>query len=175
MKLTLIVAADLDDCIGRGNDIPWHIPSDLKRFKELTSQHACILGSKTHDSIVRRLGKPLPNRRSYVISRTQHGTFADGRYLASPNAAVEAVRDENEPSNCEAFVIGGAQIYEALLPEVSKILITRVHTRVDGDTFMPQSWLGGFMQTSADGAILRDPRDEFESSYTTYERWHDHG
>jgi dihydrofolate reductase len=171
MRLTLIVAADLDDCIGRDGDIPWKIPSDLKRFKKITTGHACILGSLTHASILERLGNPLPDRRSFVVSRSQHGAFPRGLFIDSPEAALEAVRDSlDDPENAEVFVIGGAKIYDAFLPEVSKILLTRVHTRVDGDTFMPQSWLGGFMQVEASAPIQAEG-DEFPSSYTTYERF----
>ena len=171
MMLKLIVAADLDDCIGKDGDIPWKLPSDLKRFKQLTIGHACILGSKTHASILNRLGHALPERRSYVVSRTEHGGFVGGMFVSSPeNALAEAKSALQEPDNSSVFVLGGAQIYQALLPAVDKILLTRVHTRVNGDTYMPQNWLGGFMQTEASPAT-REDKDEYETSYTTYERY----
>ena len=75
----------------------------------------------------------------------------------------------------DVFLIGGAATYSAFLPHVSRILLTRVHARVNGDTFMPRGWLCGFTQTEADGARLRDERDEYETSYTTYERWQNRG
>jgi dihydrofolate reductase len=171
MKLTLIVAADLNDCIGRDCYIPWKIPSDLKRFKSLTRGHACIMGYKTLESILARNGQALPDRRSYVLTTKDRAYVPDVRFVADANAATEMIAlNLRSTDNSEVFVIGGAQIYAAFLPQVSKILLTRVHTRVKGDTFMPQNWLGGFMQVEAT-APIQNEGDEFPFSYTTYDRF----
>ena len=176
MKLTLIVAADLDDCIGQGNTIPWHIPSDLKRFKALTMGSHLIAGRKTQDAIVARLGHALLGRITYVLSKTAEPATGFSYSFTTTEKLIEALeRSPMTTPDTEVFLIGGAATYEVFLSNVSKVLLTRIHTRVHGDTFMPQSWLAGFMQTEAQGAKLRDPRDEFESSYTTYERFKDHG
>ena len=154
MKYTLIVATDLNDCIGRANDIPWRVPSDLRRFKALTDTHDVVMGRKTYDSIVARLGHPLLNRMSYVVSSRPDDDFGGSQFCASPEDTLATIEKVNSfRQDGEVFVIGGSLIYAAFLPYVSKILLTRVHTRVeDGDTFMPQNWLGGFMQTEAEAA-----------------------
>lgn len=176
MKVNLIVAVDLDGCIGRDDNIPWHVRSDLNRFRELTTGCYCVVGKITHDSIVARIGKPLPNRRSLVVSRSVSGVFDGGRYYPSPKEALDSAMRENAGNvDAQIFIIGGAQIYRALLPRVERILITTVHTRCGGNIFMPQNWLGGFMQTEASATMKWDPQDEFESSYTTYERYQDNG
>jgi dihydrofolate reductase len=168
MNITLIVAADLNDCIGQGNDIPWHIPSDLRRFKALTMGSHLIAGRKTQDSIVARLGHTLPGRITYVLSRmAEPATGFSCSFDTTEKLIMALEKSHASQPDKEVFLIGGAATY--------KILLTRIHTRVHGDTFMPQSWLGGFMQVEAQGSKLWDPRDEFESSYTTYERFKDHG
>ncbi len=114
-------------CIGCNNDLPWHIPQDLKRFKALTMGHPVIMGRKTYESITARLGGPLPNRENIVLSR-------QGLSLAQALQGREG----------EVFVIGGAQIYALALPLAHKIYLTRVHKIVDGDAFFPalnpQEW-----------------------------------
>lgn len=137
MDARLLVAASENDVIGRDGDLPWHIRGDLKRFAALTRGHTVVMGRATHDSIVARLGHPLPGRRSIVISRSSPG--ADGvEVVGSPEAAVAAAGDGTW------FVIGGATVYAALLPVAGTIELTRVHDDVEGDTRMPDGWLDGF-------------------------------
>ena len=171
MKTSMILAADLDGCIGRQNDIPWYLPADLKRFKALTMGHACIVGSKTQASIVARIGKPMPGRHTIVVSRSierQPGvlTIQDPASALRIGQAIEA-----KAGGGEVFVIGGAQIYAALLPLVDRIYLTRVATRAGGDTFMPPGWLDGFEQTgiACDGGHL-DPNEPIHYSFIDYER-----
>lgn len=150
MDARLLVAASDDDVIGRDGDLPWHIRGDLKRFAALTRGHAVVMGRATHDSIVARLGHPLPGRRSIVISRSLTG--ADGvEVVGSPGAAVDAAGDGTW------FVIGGATVYAALLPVAATIELTRVHADVEGDTRMPEGWLDGFaVVTSQPGTTTGD-------------------
>lgn len=175
MITTLIVAADLDDCIGKDISLPWHLPSDLGRFKRMTTGHDVIMGQRTSASILARSGRSLPGRRSLIISHRRRIPGDNTRYFQSPAEVVEWLTLHGTyNADGEAFVIGGAQIYQALLEMkvIDRILLTRVHTRVEnGDTFMPQNWLGGFMLTEAEPAMLRGEKDQFETSYTTYERF----
>jgi dihydrofolate reductase len=127
--LACIVAMSEDRVVGRKGQLPWHVPEDLKRFKALTMGHAIIMGRATHDSI----GRVLPGRRNVVVSRTM--TSLPGcEVVASLEAALASVKDDPLP-----FVIGGAQLYAAALPLVTKLFLTRLAQRVpDGDAHFPQ-------------------------------------
>lgn len=112
--------------IGRGNQIPWHLPEDFKWFKAKTTGHVIVMGRKTFESI----GKPLPNRETIVLSR---GGFA--------HPGVWTVRSLNElPSlmaDRQVFICGGAQVYEQALPLCSDLWLTHVKRVVEGDAFFP--------------------------------------
>jgi dihydrofolate reductase len=125
---SLIVAAAENGVIGRGNQLPWHLPADLAHFKRTTLGHPVIMGRRTWESI----GKPLPGRRNVVVSRTP-GFAAPGCEVARDLAsAYELVGDQ-----AEAFVIGGTQLYEAALPGADRVYLTRVLANVDGDARFP--------------------------------------
>jgi dihydrofolate reductase len=127
-QVALIVAADERGGIGQGGGLPWHLPEDLKRFKALTMGKPILMGRRTWDSI----GRPLPGRRSVVISR-QPGLVIEGAEVhGSLEAALDAVADASE-----ACVIGGAEIYRQALPRADVIHLTRVHATVEADTFFP--------------------------------------
>lgn len=129
MKITLIVAMSDDRVIGRGGKLPWHLSADLQRFKRLTMGHTIVMGRKTYESI----GRPLPGRTSVVISR-QADYRPEGVHVAtSLDAALQRAVDDDE-----VFIVGGAQIYEQALPRVDRLAITRVHARLEGDTFFPE-------------------------------------
>ena len=137
VKISIIVAVAENGVIGRGDDLPWHLSDDLKRFKTLTFGHTVIAGRKTHESIVKRLGRPLPNRRTIVVTR-QDGYKAEGCEVAhSPEEALKIA-----PAGEEVFVIGGADIYKIFLPLAGKIYRTYVMTKAEGNvtftTFTPE-------------------------------------
>jgi dihydrofolate reductase len=126
--LSLIVAVAENGVIGRGGTLPWHISADLKRFKQLTMGHAIIMGRKTWES----LGRPLPGRRSIVVSRNPHFSAAGAAVVTSLDAALQLAADDSE-----VFVIGGASLYEEALSKADRLYITRVLANVDGDTCFP--------------------------------------
>jgi len=127
-RLSIIVAADEHGGIGRDGGLPWHLPEDLKRFKSLTLGKPIVMGRRTWDSI----GRPLPGRRSVVVSR-QPGLAIDGALVCdSLEAALDAVADAPEVS-----AIGGAEVYRRGLPLADVIHLTRVHASVEADTFFP--------------------------------------
>lgn len=132
-KVSLIVARAKGDVIGRDNDMPWHVPEDLKYFKEKTRGKPVVMGRKTFESIVARLGKPLPNRPSFVISR-QGYSHDDAFVYQTVEMALRAASRWAESENLdEIFVIGGASIYEAAMPYVEQAYITEIDMDVDGD------------------------------------------
>lgn len=127
-ELQLIVAMSDNRCIGKNNDLPWHISEDLKRFKRLTKGHAIIMGRKTHESI----GRPLPHRRNIVVTR-RPGAHFEGCEVAGglPEAVALARQTDSAP-----FIIGGASVYAEALPLATRIHLTEVQRTVDGDTFL---------------------------------------
>lgn len=125
--LALIVGVARNRGIGLGNQLPWHVPEDLKRFKALTMGHALIMGRKTHESI----GRPLPGRRNIVISRA--ASFPGCERASSLDEALQLVADDALP-----FVIGGAQLYAEALPRVTHLFLTELDRDVEADTFFPE-------------------------------------
>lgn len=147
VRLALIVAAAENDVIGADGDLPWHIRGDLRRFKRLTLGHAVILGSRTHRSILARLGTPLPGRLSIVLSRN---AVFDGQDVRTATSVEDALKLAEDHGGDTAFVAGGASVYAELLPHVDVVHLTRVHAVVDGDTSMPTGWLAGFAQLDSE-------------------------
>ncbi|ERJ63822.1 dihydrofolate reductase [Porphyromonas gingivalis] len=138
--ISIVVAIAENGAIGYKNDLLWHLPADLKRFKEMTTGHSIIMGSRTFRSLPKGA---LPNRRNIVLSRTQQD-FPGAEWAASPEVALELVGDE-----AEAFVIGGAQVYEQMLPFTDKIYLTRVHADFpEADTFFPELDMSEWVELS---------------------------
>lgn len=133
-ELVIIAAVAEDDrVIGKGNDLPWHIPEDLKRFKRLTTGHAMIVGRKTFESIIHQFGAPLPDRRFVVVtSKDQLERYPHIETASSIDEALDAVAGEDL-----VFIGGGASIYEQFLPAADRLELTIVEGSYDGDTFFP--------------------------------------
>lgn len=168
--VSLLVAAASNEVIGDEGRIPWRLPADMRRFARMTSGHPVVMGRVTYESIIGKLGRPLPGRHSIVISRTAPGTPSDAvTWVASPSAAAEAA-----DSLCERlerrdwFVIGGASVYQQMLTYVDAILLTRVHAQVPGDTAMPPGWLDGFSPVTAERVI--DPAADLSYSFILLRR-----
>jgi dihydrofolate reductase len=121
-----IAAMSLNRVIGRGNQIPWHLPEDFKWFKQMTTGQVIVMGRKTFESI----GRPLPNRETIVVSRSG---------FSHPGVRTVMSLDEIDPASemREVFICGGAQIYEQALPKCSDLYLTLVKREVEGDTFFP--------------------------------------
>ena len=134
MSLSLIAALGPDRLIGVRNALPWRLPADLKRFKQLTMGHPIIMGRKTHESI----GRPLPGRQNIVISRKKHYRAEGCRVAHSLGEALSVVETESE-----VFVIGGAELYREALPRAEKLYLTLVEGDFEGDTYFPTiDWAG---------------------------------
>ncbi len=152
--------------IGRDGTLPWRVPSDLKVFRSLTMSKPVIMGRKTYDSI----GKPLEGRDTIVV--THNATFAaagveragsieEALELASEKAAARGVG--------EIMVIGGAEIFLAMLPIADRIYLTRVEARPEGDTFFPELDPSIWREVSVE-PIAPDPRDTARATLHIYER-----
>jgi len=129
-QISIIVAIAKNNAIGKNNDLLWHIPNDLKRFKKLTSGHNIIMGKKTYQSLPFR---PLPNRTNIVITDIAGEVIEGCKMAYSINDAVELMDKENEN-----FIIGGGSIYKQFLPVADKLYLTIVHKDFDADIFFPE-------------------------------------
>lgn len=127
-RVSIIVAADEHGGIGRDGGLPWHLPEDLKRFRALTMGKPIVMGRRTWDSI----GRPLPGRRSLVVSRQPGLAIGGAEAFGSLDAALRAAA--GAPETC---VIGGAEVYREALPRAAVVHLTRVHASVQADTFFP--------------------------------------
>lgn len=130
---SIIVAVSRNRVIGKNGDIPWYLPDDLKRFAKITKGHTVIMGRKTYESIIEKLGKPLPDRKSVVIT-SQHNFDAPGCVvLQSVDEAIHIFSKRDD----EIFVIGGSEIYKQFMPITEKLYVTEVNVECDGDAFFP--------------------------------------
>ncbi|MGM0372148.1 MAG: dihydrofolate reductase [Halobacteriota archaeon] len=135
MKIALIAAVAENGVIGDSKSIPWHYPADLKHFKELTVGHPVIMGRRTYEAIVDRLGEPLPDRLNVVLS-TDGIDVLDGAVQA--NSIPEAIEIAAANDAEIAFVAGGGSIYEQFLPRADRLYITEIPETPTGDTHFPE-------------------------------------
>jgi ATP adenylyltransferase len=170
MIVSMVVAASDNDVIGRGGALPWHVPGDLRRFRARTAGHVVVMGRVTHQSILGRLGHPLPGRTSVVVSTTL--APPDGgqvRVARTPQEALElAAGLAAAAGDGEFFVIGGEALYRQVLPAVDRVYLTRVHLVTDGDRAMPAGWLEAFELTGAEQDY--DDASGITCSYLDYRR-----
>lgn len=129
MDISIVVAVAENNVIGNNNQLIWHIPGDLKRFKALTMGHHIIMGRKTWESI----GRPLPGRTSVVVTRNKNYQ-AEGAQVV--HSLDEAIRFASADS--EVFIIGGGELYQQALPVASKLYLTKVHRGYEGDVSFPE-------------------------------------
>lgn len=161
MKLAIIVAASENGVIGEGNQMPWHIGSDLRRFRQLTTGHTVIMGRKTYESI----GKALPNRRNIVITRNVGFQAPDCEIATSIESALAMAK-----SDASAFIIGGGSIYNSLWDRVDELFLTRVHTCIDrGDTFIPLVDETKWRKLSEE-RFEADEKNDYPYSFINYQR-----
>ena len=155
--ITLIVAMDLEGGIGKNGGLPWHLSTDLRRFKQITMGSAIVMGRKTYQSI----GKPLPGRKNIVI--TGNPDFDEPGVMLARNL-VEGLKSAQMDGGQQIFVIGGAQIFEQTLPLAQKIHLTVVHTRAGCQVFFPPiNWIN--WRVDHQEFVPAGARDEFSSTY----------
>jgi dihydrofolate reductase len=154
--LYAIVAHDQNRLIGGGNDLLWHLPNDLKYFKERTRGFPIIMGRKTFDS----LGRPLPGRRNMVITRQADWTAEGVEVFGSLEDALAAL------NGADAYIVGGGEIYRVALPSVDVLYVTEVHAAIDGgDTWFP-NYSEGFTETAREDHPA-DERHAYAYSFVT--------
>lgn len=159
--ITIVVAMGKNREIGADNQLLWHLPKDLKHFKELTSGHPIIMGRKTYESI----GKPLPNRTNIVISR-KNDWFEEGILIVgSIKEALKFAKkiDEN------VFILGGGTIYEQTIDLADQLEVTLVDAELKADTFFPKIDEKKWLKTN-ETTHKKDEKNQFDFSFQTFER-----
>jgi dihydrofolate reductase len=166
IKVSIIVAAAENGIIGKDNDMPWRISSDLQYFKKVTMNKPVIMGRKTFESI----GKPLPGRVNIVITR-DISFVAEGVIIANNiDSALKVAKDTAKAKEVnEVMVIGGAQIYQLFLPIANRLYLTRIHGSIIGDTSFPdldsKEWIENFCEDHQAGN-----KDSHDYSFTILDR-----
>ena len=160
MTLSCIVAVSENGVIGRKNELPWKLSADLRRFKQLTTGHAIIMGRKTFDSI----GRPLPGRTSIVMTRDLGYESPGVVVVHSFDQAVAACEDQQE-----AFVIGGEAVFREALPRAQRLYLTRVHKNAEGDAYFPEAEIAGWKLLQQE-RHPEDDKNDYPFTFCVYER-----
>ena len=150
----IIVAMSKNRVIGDSNTLIWHLPEDLKRFRQLTTGNTIVMGRKTYESI----GKPLPNRRSIIITR-------DPDYSVEGCEVVNSLEEALLLSNSDCFIIGGGEIYRQAIDIADRIYLTLINKEFEGDTSFPE------LKDWVDISYEDFSNDDFEYSFIQYERF----
>ena len=152
---------DENKVIGRNNQLPWHLPEDLKFFKRVTMGHPIAMGRKTHQSI----GRILPGRENMVITRQTEFQSEGCTVFHSLEDFLAGVRERSE----EIFVIGGAEIFKELFPYADRLYITRIYEEFEGDTFFPEfNWEDWKLISSEAGKS--DEKNPYKFEFNIYDR-----
>ena len=161
MKISLIVAMASNRVIGLNNKMPWHLSADLKKFKSITMGSPILMGRKTYESI----GRPLPGRTNMIISRNldyqQEGCLVFNDLKTAFTKAAE--------STDEIFIIGGSDLYKAILPMADTIYLTLINRDFEGDTFFPEIDLNEWSEVTRED-IKDDPDTSFSYSFLKLEK-----
>jgi len=159
-NISIIVAIAENFAIGKNNDLLFHLPNDLKHFKEITSGHTIIMGRNTLLSLPKW---PLPNRRHIIITDKKDDIFVGCETVFSIDEAIEKVKNEDE-----AFVIGGGMIYKQFFPVAGKLYLTLVHKPFDADIFFPEINYSEWNEISRED--FQDEKNNFKYSYLNLKR-----
>lgn len=156
-ELVGIVAVTENGVIGRGGGMPWHLPADLAHFRSLSRGKPNIMGRKVWDSLG---GRPLPGRENIVLTRNEAFVAPGAQVVYSPQGALAAAGDAPEVA-----IIGGAEVYALFLPQLSRVELTLIHARLDGDTFLPE--LGSGWVVTQETQRAADDANAFDLTFRT--------
>jgi len=158
--ISIVVAAAQNNGIGKNNQLLWHMPADLKFFKNKTTGHTVIMGRKTFESV----GKPLPNRRNIIITRKTDFSVEGAEVCHSLDAALSLCNPAEEN-----FIVGGAEIYDQVMDRCDRIYLTLIYGEFDADTFFPPI-LQDFWLLTAESYHEADEKNPYDYNFMIYER-----
>jgi dihydrofolate reductase len=163
--ISMIVAVAENNVIGKDNQLIWHLPADIKFFKEKTTGHCVITGRKNYESIPEKF-RPLPNRTNIIITR-QKDYKAPGAIVVG--SVSEALNEAKKQGDAEIFIIGGADIFRQTMDITDRIYYTRIFHRFEGDTFFPDPDPAKWMLTKKSDCEP-DEKNKYRYSFMEYER-----
>jgi dihydrofolate reductase len=154
--ITLIAGIAQNNCIGKNGTLPWHIPEDLKHFKELTTNKTVVMGRKTWESLPEKF-RPLPNRKNVVITRQTDYAAPEGvlTFSSTTDAFAQLATED-------IFIIGGAELYKQTIDQADALEITHIDQTIEGDAFFPQ------INTETWREVSREDHDGY--SFVRYEK-----
>ncbi|MCF6137327.1 dihydrofolate reductase [Pseudalkalibacillus berkeleyi] len=156
--ISLLFAMGSNRVIGKDNDLPWHLPEDLKWFKKVSTGHTIIMGRKTYESI----GKPLPNRKNVIVT-------TDQSYEAEGCVVTHSIEEALQQSGDEKVVIGGTQIFKQVLDQTDRIYMTYIDEEFEGDTFFPELDDSNWILKSKEKGI-KDEKNPYDYYFMIYDR-----
>ena len=158
--ISLVAAKARNGVIGSRNDLPWYLPADLRRFKEITLGHTVVMGRRTLESIMGRLGTPLPERRNIVLTRKQ-----------AMYPGVEVMHDIRELRNIrdDIYIIGGAEVYAQTFDMVDRLYLTEIHADIAGDVYFPEFDITKWREVSRE-LHPRDEKHPYDFDFVIYDR-----
>ncbi len=163
--ISIIVAVSENNVIGKDNTLIWHLPADMKFFKEKTNGHCIITGRKNYESIPEKF-RPLPNRTNIVITR-QKEYAAPGAIVV--NSIEEAIEKAKETGDAEIFIIGGGEIFKQSLKYTDRVYLTKIHHSFEGDAFFPDLNPAEWKETQRIKGIV-DEKNKFAHDYITLDK-----
>ncbi len=163
--ISLIVAVAENNVIGKDNTLIWHLPADMKYFKEKTTGHTIITGRKNYESIPEKF-RPLPNRTNIVITRQKDYNASGAIVCNTIESAIERAKQNNDT---EIFIIGGAEIYKQSLHLADKIYLTKIKHHFEGDAFFPEINFNEWKETERTAGIT-DEKNKYPHDFITYEK-----
>ncbi len=159
-EITMIAAVEKDNGLGLDNKLVWHIPRDLKHFKDLTLGHCIIMGRKTFES----LPKALPNRKNIVLSRRKNIVYNDAVVVNSIEKAIEETKNDSKP-----YIVGGGEIYKLFMNYSTYIELTIIHHKFKSDTFFPKINLKKW-EVIKRHDIKKSRKERYNYSFLTYKK-----
>ena len=160
--ISLIVAASENNAIGKGNAMLWHLPEDLKFFKNTTWGMPVIMGRKTFEAV----GKPLPGRTNIIVTSNPNWQAEN---TITTTSIENAIKVANETNAKEIFITGGGEIYKQTLPIADKVYLTRVHTTIDGDAFFPEMDINTW-EVDFEKHVKADEKNKLDMTFQTWKR-----
>ena len=158
--ITIIAAIGKNNELGKDNDLIWHLPNDLKRFKKVTAGHHVIMGRKTYES----LGRPLPNRTNIIITRNLNYQANGCVIVHSLEDAIQAAKADMNP-----FILGGAEIYKQAMDIADCLDLTHVDAELDADAFFPEIDTKKWKETVREDHT-KDDKHQYNYSFVTYKK-----